>query len=65
MEAFGRGTFWKGLEEFVEFLQAIRPGDSPSQESVASNQPGQEGQMLSDAIWLEWGHKQSDNGKCG
>lgn len=43
MEAFGRGTFWKGLEGLVEFLQKeIRQGDSPGQESIVSNDPDQQ-----------------------
>lgn len=56
MEAFGRGAFWKGFEGLVEFLQKeIRQGDNLGQESIVSNDPDEQGQMLSDAIWLEWG----------
>lgn len=56
MKACGRGAFWKGLEGLVEFLQKeIRQGDSPGQKRIVSNDPDQQGQMLSDAIWLEQG----------
>lgn len=63
MEAFGRGTFWKGLEEFVEFLQAIR-WQSKSREHCEQSTRSRR----TNVKWCNLagvGHKQSDNGKCG